>query len=491
MRALWNRIRNELRRAGNRIAQAARAINQALFSSTDLGAWLRLGLFVAAALIFILGFFPFLDFLSRLLTLWAEKGYPEVRNSLKNLWEMAFPPPPEAPPAPAPWLPAALPQPGWREALRSLTANPFLFDMIQRITVVALPSGLALFFTAFYFQYLHRTRRFLPTLVYLLRALFPLPKPHVRLAEGRAIQPVGELSLYRFGGPARVSCDGHTAGVFENRGGQARLLQNGQPQSIGVFETLRTALFLDSFELEVDAQGRTRDGIRLAARGARFRCQLYRPPGNPGRNLRAVAMKMVYRHWLGNNWEQPAKRLMDVRDLVMTELLDYMAQRDLVEFLGSIVDRRAGSQFAAFAAQFSQQAGRYAGEAQPTPLLRLEWLGEGSWEIIPELNWQAQMDAWQLWAENRLRKAKPTWNRLAGEVWQSTVRQRVEQLGLETLAAAGAAQQPPPQNITRAVLEAYQQALAEIRQLQPAPDQTVQNQIDLVLSHINRLLRSL
>jgi hypothetical protein len=453
--------------------------------------WLRLVLFLLLGFGFVLAMIPLLNLVGDLGEYIAGREYRGITNALEALVKMFKPSdivvvvPPE--------VSLKLPQPGRREALLSLIANPWLFDMIQRSTLVILPTGLAFIFTAFYFQYMHRTTRFFTTLAHLLRSFFPLPRPRLQLSNGRLIQPVEQMSVYRFGGPATIQRDDLTTAVIEENNGGINVPEADRFR-MGIFEILRTTLFLGEEIIEVNAQGRTRDGILLVTRRARFRCRLFRQTGGSGPNLCSVAEKMVYRHWLGNDWENPEKRAKAIQDLVRTELLDYISKRPLAEFINSLAGQdQPGAQaylsqneLSRFAAAFTQLAGRYALDGQPIPILKLEWTGEGEWEAEMEAGSEVDQESRGKWVENLRRNQGVRLADLEGANWLTSVDQWIANLGLDQIAAMkGSAR-----DTACKLLAVYQKELNTVLQTQPVPEPSLLAQIQVVLEHIERLLRS-
>jgi len=495
-RRIWGQFTRFLGDIANSIRRAYQWFSSILFGSSEYGPWIRLFLFLFAFMVILLAFFPLMDLLTRFLIFLIETVIPEVNNSVKVLWELLLRrgPPQPAPPGP-PTI--SLPQPGLVENLRLIFTNQVFFDLAQRSMLGIIPFGFSILFAAFYFQYLHNAPRFWSALVYMMRAVFPLPKPEIKISNGSVVQGIDQMQVQRFGGPANIVLDKCSAAVFERSNGEDYILTAGQKEQIGSFDNLRTAVFLGTGEVEVTTTNHTKDGIRLIARDARFRYRLYGKPGLPTEPIsipQETIEKLVYRHWLGRDWDKPDKRDKGVHDLVKTELQDYISNHELAEFLGGIEGlaqmAAAGYQhlnpFNTFSEYFTRQAGHYITEDQHTALLWLEWAGKGEWLTSLDLNLKEQIATWELWLSDKRRVEGRSMAAVKGEQWREEVNNLFSRIHLEEIAGM----METPEDIACELMVAYREILDTVRHTVPAPDPSLSQQIDTVLQQIDRLIRS-
>jgi hypothetical protein len=152
------------------------------------------------------------------------------------------------------------------------------------------------------------------------------------------------------------------------------------------FLRLRQIVDLQDNRVEVTVAAKTKDGIPVTVSEAYFVCRLkgalldVRKSAYLSCDKRQVE-KLVFRHWIGQDWENQTKRRKALRDLISTALQDFIARRIFFEVLAEIPNlantirdiRLEPRLLEQFAGDFSENSGDHG--------LQLVWTGRAEWQL--------------------------------------------------------------------------------------------------------------
>lgn len=277
-------------------------------------------------------------------------------------------------------------------------------------------------------------------------------------------------------------------------------------------------------------EGRSRDGIRVAATDVRFVFSVARSGLSPSmrypypfdpRAVEALIYGLSSRVSSGERASEPSLDWQNtMRTLIRNELSRFISEHPLSEFLASygepevqrmqaiqndlkqelqtvdpdhpatpprkmddnvppFVPRPAlKSLFDRFSSDFSTRA-RQRG-------VELHWLGLGTWETIPQIIPQHHEEAWRLSRENLLRGREEELRWLEEEAYRSELLRRIQSVPLSTFHEYFQLNPNKPRAIKRALLWEYCEQLKEARELYQKHSEIVPKELSQAIYWLER-----
>ena len=225
----------------------------------------------------------------------------------------------------------------------------------------------------------------------VMDTVLPFRRRPVILQKGEE-KPTSDLparSLY--GGRMSINLDAQNgfAAVLENTGSRVIVLgpQDVFPYMPAGFTRLRQVVDLRDQKVDITIAVTTKDGIPLFLREAGFTLHVRGSLFNTQKSTyqscdKREVLKLVYQHWIGQDWEKPVKRHKALHDLVSTTLEDFLFHRTMMELLAefpglgdSVQSVRLDSPLLVqFAHEFNERYGEHG--------LQLVWTGQCEW-LLP------------------------------------------------------------------------------------------------------------
>jgi hypothetical protein len=245
-------------------------------------------------------------------------------------------------------------------------------------------------------------------------AFNPFQRRKVNIKNGVEVnsQEISVKELY--GGRISINLDAQEgfAAVMEQPGAFARVVgpQDRLPVNLGGFTHLRTIIDLKDQRVRLpDIREFTRDGIPVLGERFVFICRVAGSKVTlPRRQFQACDSDMiytlVYRHWIGQDWQNSSKRRLNLSDLVSLCFRDFISQRSFIEFMPEMAEFKDSLQLAQnyvplmdqFLAEFNHKASEHG--------LQIAWTGRGAWQLAegldPELLAPLGLLAYENWLNN-------------------------------------------------------------------------------------------
>jgi hypothetical protein len=295
-----------------------------------------------------------------------------------------------------------------------------------------------------YVYYLYRMNDFRQAKHMISSVFIPFRRRKAVITKGKEI--IGKsISIHEmYGGQITLNMDAHDgyAAALERADHSIRIVgpQDRFPVMLDGFMHLRKIFDLRDQRVQVTVRARTRDGIPVMAQHVMFICRIS-GINKSTRNQRyeycdpEVIQTLLYQHWVGADWEKPAKRRKALHDLVSTALNEFIAEHTLVEILpetnefGPVcqLSQNNASLFQQFTADFERYSGKHG--------LELIWTGRGEWRIDELVNPEVIKQNCSLAAENWLQSQTSIAHHASIDVRNQEVRRLVQHLlGLFTEA---------------------------------------------------------
>lgn len=223
----------------------------------------------------------------------------------------------------------------------------------------------------------------------------PFRRRKVHIQKGLEL-PHQDISVKElFGGKIALHMDAQEgfAAVLERPGAFNRVIgpQDRFPVNLEGFTNLRAIIDLKDQRLRFSVKEHTKDGIPIQGERFMFVCRVAGSTlSSPRRQFESCEPDMictlVYRHWVGQDWQNSSKRQHNLNALVSLCLRDFISQRSFIEFMPELEAFRDIFQpsqnyvplLEQFLADFNQQASQHG--------LQLAWTGRGSWQLAPGLD---------------------------------------------------------------------------------------------------------
>lgn len=222
----------------------------------------------------------------------------------------------------------------------------------------------------------------------VIDVVLPFRRRPVILQKGevKAVEDLPAKTLY--GGRISVQMDAQKgyAAALEDLGNRILILgpQDVFPNKPSGFLRLREIVDLSDQQVEITVAAMTKDGIPVVLRDASFICSLR---GSLFDNRKSIYQscdkrgirKLVYHHWIGQDWENPIKRQKALRDLVSTALQDFLFQHTLIELLAEYPGLVESIQQVRLNRPLLERFTQHFNEKLDEHGLQLVWTGKCDW----------------------------------------------------------------------------------------------------------------
>ncbi len=375
-----------------------------------------------------------------------------------------------------------------------LASRPFA-EGLRWILLLVVPVLVAFWLAAYYLEFVFKLTSHTTARKRLARQILPFMPESVTVKEGNILPGGSSAPFFRMGGPVRMEIQPGNVVVLERVRKGIRILGQAKPGvRVGFFERLRTILDLREKSLLVNIEDRTQDGILIAARHAHFHYHISRGRHESGQGTafdRNVVEQLVFRHWVGGDWENPEKRLLDMAALVESELRSFVRGRRLMDFLAflpqaselKVESKRHLNPFKQFADEFSQNAGKFPGQVGPA-LFQFEWTGQGEWVLLPDIDLDEHTDEWLLAFQNELHSQPEALERLRNETRQAEFQRLVREALEESLRSLHST---TVRETKRKILQTYRQKFETALKSKLATDKRLREDLKDAIDQINRL----
>ena len=365
--------------------QQMRRFLRRTFSFEDKSAWLRFLLLPVLGVVIWMLFGPLGNFLSQMVdTLFAEAPlrFEQLFQVLANLLPSSLAPlgaefiPPPAPPSYFHQL--------WNWLSELGRENIQLFLLIGASLWIAYRLMIHFVHYLYEMENYHQAARMVGS------AFLPFNRRKALIQNG--VETTNdEISVQEMvGGRLAFSIDAQHgfAAVLERPGAFTRIVgpQDSLPVSLDGFMHLRQVVDLRDQRVSLSQDCLTRDGIPIKVDSAAFICRVAgsRVSG-PRMHFQACDPEMVhslvYRHWIGQDWESPAKRRKALNDLVSITLDDFISQHSFVEFLPDLPGFKNLVEFMPHRTPLFEQFAQYFSHSGGQHGLQLVWTGRGEWQL--------------------------------------------------------------------------------------------------------------
>jgi hypothetical protein len=358
---------------------------------------------------------------------------------------------------------------------------------------------------------------------YIRQGAFASGYDLISIKEG-AISPESRNSpIYRIGGPGSVQVHLENVALFEKIGGQPHIIGSAAGiATLDSFERLRQVIDLRDQVLDMTVTGRTRDGIRVTAKDVRLIFSVDRgfqqsdgrsPLAQPYAFTEDAIKNLVYNHNSGP-WT------LAMRSLIRGNLLRFIAQHTLSEFLASVNPREAIDLLNApsgpldlrrAAAPRGLTAAPAAGGGpeddfiprdQITNLfynftngfhqdandlgVALQWIGLGTWvtpsEIIPDQH----LEAWQISLHNQIIGNEMALQDVQREGRTKELLRLIREIP-ETAYVLQEAKTVAGEQINRELILTYRERLRNAWEIYQNSTRPPQPELEAALKHLSRL----
>jgi len=281
-------------------------------------------------------------------------------------------------------------------------------DVLRRMLVIALTIWLTSRMAAIYLDDVFDLNDYGVAARFLRAAAFGLSYNSLTIQNAEIPPDVLRRSpIIRIGGPGWVNVHMENAALFEKVDGTPHVVSatTRRHEILDGFERYREVIDLRDQVIELSrVDGRTLDGIPIAAKDVKFVFSVYRGELRPRPSeefpqpypfVPEAIQNLVYRQ------RKAAVLPLAMKSAIEAELRDFIAQHKLSEFLANVdaappafyPREEVSNLFYDFARVFTQRA--------PERGTQLQWIGVGTWETPSEIVPRRHLDAWNKSSEAR------------------------------------------------------------------------------------------